>query len=239
MKGQLTQEQIESLFAFTRKKYVRWYDVQVELVDHLASSIEEEMQKDKNLSFEKALDKVYARFGIFGFAKIVQEKEASMAKTVKKAWWKELIKQLNWPNVLRSFSIAAIIYLLIQFIHPIYISWGIFIVVDLIALYSSIKLRKNQQGQYSSLGVIERNSPSKKPLLMLQYAPVNFLFGAIYIPFLTSNRMFWDYTVSLTQNQKMVFGIFIWIALLIALAAFSLTENMIKKAKEQYPGAFA
>ena len=33
----LTEAHIEELYAFTRKKYVEHYDVQTELVDHLAT----------------------------------------------------------------------------------------------------------------------------------------------------------------------------------------------------------
>jgi hypothetical protein len=42
----LNQEQIEALFRFCEKKSVRYYDLQVELVDHLAERIEEEMKAD-------------------------------------------------------------------------------------------------------------------------------------------------------------------------------------------------
>ena len=71
----LSKEQIEHLFTFTQKKFVNWYDLQVELVDHLANKIEAEMEADKALSFERALGNVYAGFGIFGFAQIVKERE--------------------------------------------------------------------------------------------------------------------------------------------------------------------
>ena len=74
----LTDQQIEALFAFTKKKYVHHYDVQVELVDHLATSIEEEMEKDTKISFEDALQRVYARFGIFGFAKEQKRKQGKV-----------------------------------------------------------------------------------------------------------------------------------------------------------------
>jgi len=40
----LTESQIEQLFTFTQKHYVDWYDVQTELVDHLANGIEEYLQ---------------------------------------------------------------------------------------------------------------------------------------------------------------------------------------------------
>ena len=52
----LSKEQIQQLFSFTEKKFVRWYDLQAELVDHLANKIEAEMAADVSLTFERALN---------------------------------------------------------------------------------------------------------------------------------------------------------------------------------------
>ena len=57
---QLSKDQIDQLFAFTKKKMVHWHDLQVEIVDHLAERIEEEMNADSKLGFDDALAKVYA-----------------------------------------------------------------------------------------------------------------------------------------------------------------------------------
>ena len=38
---ELTEEQIHELYKFTKKHYVEHYDVQTELVDHLANDIEQ------------------------------------------------------------------------------------------------------------------------------------------------------------------------------------------------------
>lgn len=36
----LSAQQIDQLYAFTRQHFVEWYDLQSELVDHLANAIE-------------------------------------------------------------------------------------------------------------------------------------------------------------------------------------------------------
>lgn len=96
----LSHEEIQKLFDFTRKKYVRYIDVQVELVDHLASSIEELRSNDPSISFESALQKVYARFPITGFNNLIQEK----AKALNAFWWRKLknyiIDFMTWPKIL-------------------------------------------------------------------------------------------------------------------------------------------
>ena len=42
---QLNHEQVQQLFSFTEKKFVRYYDLQVELVDHLAERLKKKWMK--------------------------------------------------------------------------------------------------------------------------------------------------------------------------------------------------
>ena len=52
----LTNQHIEQLYKFTRQHYVEHYDVQTELVDHLANDIEQIWVDKPQLSFEQARD---------------------------------------------------------------------------------------------------------------------------------------------------------------------------------------
>ena len=51
----ITKAEINQLFDFTQKHYVEFYDVQVELVDHLANAIEAQWSENPEISFEEAL----------------------------------------------------------------------------------------------------------------------------------------------------------------------------------------
>lgn len=75
---ELNQKQIKYLFKFVEEKGVKYYDVQHEIVDHLASSIETEMIENKNTSFEQALYRVYSKFPITGFAQYTVDLEKSL-----------------------------------------------------------------------------------------------------------------------------------------------------------------
>lgn len=94
----LTKAQIEELYAFTRKKYVEHYDVQTELVDHLATSIEEKMSTS-NINFETALQQVYAQFGIFGFSELVEKKGMEAAIKGRKLFRKSFIEYFRLEYV--------------------------------------------------------------------------------------------------------------------------------------------
>lgn len=106
----LSDTQIEYLFKFCVKKYVYYYDVQVELVDHLANSIEIEMENDKKLSFENALQKVYSGFGIMGFSTLVAEKERQSEKYNRRLFWSLFKSQFGWPQIIGFFTINVLLY---------------------------------------------------------------------------------------------------------------------------------
>ena len=65
----LTEPQIQDLYTFTRQHFVEHYDLQTELVDHLANDIETQWQNQNKLSFEvlpskaeKLLNETYPEF---------------------------------------------------------------------------------------------------------------------------------------------------------------------------------
>ncbi len=71
MSRKITKEENEKLFEFCKRHYVYHYDLQIELVDHLASAIEEQWKTDSELGFDEALKKSFGKFGISGFSKEV------------------------------------------------------------------------------------------------------------------------------------------------------------------------
>ena len=80
----LSAEQIEKLYQFTRQHYVEYYDLQTELVDHLANAIEEQWQQNPKLSFEEALQIEFKKFGVFGFMDVVEQRQSALNKKYNK-----------------------------------------------------------------------------------------------------------------------------------------------------------
>ena len=80
----LSSEQIQQLYKFTRQHYVEYYDVQTELVDHLANDIEQIWKEQPNLSFEQARDISFKKFGVFGFMDVVEAR----TNALNKKYWK-------------------------------------------------------------------------------------------------------------------------------------------------------
>jgi len=101
----LTSEQIEKLYAFTRQHYVIYYDLQTELVDHLANAIEQQWQENPKISFEDALQNEFKKFGVFGFMEVVEKRQSALNKKYNKMVWLELKTFLAFQKLLLRFQL--------------------------------------------------------------------------------------------------------------------------------------
>ena len=146
----LTKNQIEELYKFTRKHYVYYYDVQSELVDHLANDIESAWVETPNLSFEEARDKSFKKFGIFGFMDVIEAEQKQMSKRYRKIIWRFFSEWFTMPKLLTTGVIFSIIYLFLKIPYSEYILLGslfILVIYDLIFQY---KNRKKEQKKEKS-----------------------------------------------------------------------------------------
>jgi len=112
----LTPQQIERLYQFTRQHYVEWFDLQTELVDHLANAIEQQWQENPKISFEDALNIEFKKFGVFGFMDVIKEKQTALEKKYKKFVWKELIQFFSLPKIILTILFIILFYHLFQFL---------------------------------------------------------------------------------------------------------------------------
>ena len=83
----LSEKQIEQLYKFTRTHFVEHYDLQTELVDHLANGIESQQSSNPVLTFEEALKLEFKKFGVCGFNDVIQEKTKAMSKRYRELLW--------------------------------------------------------------------------------------------------------------------------------------------------------
>jgi hypothetical protein len=151
----LDRHQIQKLFDFMQSKRVRYYDLQVELVDHFASAIEDMWREEPNLPLESAISRVYDQFPITGFASVIDQQRKAMQK---EAWrwvfhtWKAFF---GWPKILSA--VALIFALRLVFYLPIPANWlyiGSFCLVmggGFWTLYFSKRRGKKSEKQFLKL----------------------------------------------------------------------------------------
>ena len=143
---ELTENQIENLYKFTRKHYVYHYDVQTELVDHLANDIEQIWKENPKISFEDAKNKAFKKFGIFGFMEVVEAKQWQMTKKYYKIILRFAKEWFQLPKILLTLIIFFGFYELQKLSNAYTIYTTIFFLVIFLQLgfifYNSRKLNQ-------------------------------------------------------------------------------------------------
>lgn len=143
---QLTAEQIQKLFAFVRTKFVSAIDLQYELVDHLASGIETQLNDTTDKSFEEALIIEYKKFPITGFSKFKEAKIKVLTKYWNKKIWSCIGTYLTLPKILMTILIFILVYQLCSYIP--------FIIISIIGFILSI-MSMRHLGKYFKLSHVE------------------------------------------------------------------------------------
>jgi hypothetical protein len=172
----LTEEQIQELYKFTRAHFVYHFDLQTELVDHLAYGIEAQWIKNPNSNFQEALNKEFKKFGIFGFQDVITERQ----KTLSKRYWKIILhfyqEYFTLPKLAMSLLLVVALFSILDYyptFYQRYILIGIFVVF---LIRSTIKLTK-----YTRKLKKKERKWMLEEMLMTQMGFFNFLIIPIHI----------------------------------------------------------
>lgn len=139
----LTKEQIQELYKFTRQHFVEHFDVQTELVDHLANDIEQIWTTQPNLSFEDARTISFKKFGVFGFMDVVAERQKALSKKYWKIIWRFAKDWFQLPKILTTGLIFILFFLLCKTKYAEYFLFGLLITLASFGLYKSFLLKNS------------------------------------------------------------------------------------------------
>lgn len=121
MPNTLTTQQIEALYSFTKQHYVDYYDLQTELVDHLANAIETQWEFNPNLDFYEALQIEFKKFGVFGFSDVVTTRKKALGKKYQKLLSRYFIHFFKLPLILITLPAIFVLYKIIQLEPLVYV----------------------------------------------------------------------------------------------------------------------
>ncbi|MEO5775963.1 MAG: hypothetical protein ABIQ27_03605 [Flavobacterium sp.] len=143
----LTIEQIRNLREFTSKHYVEFYDLQTELVDHLANGIEEKWHENPKLTFEEVLQIEFRKFGIFGFMDVVEKRQSALNKKYNKLVWQLLKTFFTIPKIIGTVSVMGIVFYLLKFFQegPEIIQWLFIGIILVFIIGMTLISRKNKK----------------------------------------------------------------------------------------------
>lgn len=139
----LTISQIDLLFTFTRQHYVEYYDLQSELVDHLANSIEEQWQEKPNHPFDEALNIEFKKFGVFGFMDVVEKRQVALGKKYNGLVWQHFKDFFGVPKIFLMLAMTLLLYTFIKLsLCKEWILVGFYILLIGFTFYEMFKNRK-------------------------------------------------------------------------------------------------
>lgn len=147
MMSQLTPAQIDSLYAFVERKNVKFYDLQIELVDHLASRIEQKWMEKPTLSFKEALANVYAEFGMFGFDEFVQRAHIAARAKHQKIWWQYFKQFWRPPQIIATFLLWGVVWIYFEKFDYQTIMWtntALLLTHAVVSMYRFFRMLHNQ-----------------------------------------------------------------------------------------------
>ena len=223
----LSQPQILELYTFVQKHYVDWYDVQTELVDHLANGIELQWQENPKLNFHEALQKEFKKFGIMGFSDVVEQKHKALDRRYRKLMWQEFKNYLRLPKIILTLFFIWLLYMLIHGIEnknivivPLMIIICGIPWIYLIRNVRSIKKRKQRTG--------------KKWLfenITLQLGGlIHVLNIGIYAPLFFNRKQAWHTSTEVLFSVSIVLFL-----LLMFIAIVVITPHLKEKLSKEYP----
>ncbi|MBN1986996.1 MAG: hypothetical protein JW761_11870 [Prolixibacteraceae bacterium] len=231
MNRTVTTEETQNLFDFCRRHFVVHYDLQAELVDHLASSMEEQWKKNPELLFDEALQKTFKKFGITGFSKIKEQKQKELSRKYNRLLWKYLLDYFRWPKVFMTLIFTLVLSTILKMTeNDLWIIAPYFGVLTVFVIYYYYKIFPKRF----------RNSEinGKKFLLLEQFKRVQYtsiLFVQIPVQFINFRNIL---NVSFLQNDIGVAVIsFLIIFLSIAMLGelFYVPEKIKEHFRQQFP----
>jgi len=223
----ITEQHIEKLYQFTRQHYVEYYDLQTELVDHMANDIEAIWKEYPHLSFEEARDKAFKKFGIFGFMEVVEAREKAMHKRYFKLLLNYAKDWFKLPQILLTLSLLLGFYTLFRTqLGGIFLG-GILLSVSLYSIVMGIKFslkRKRQKKAGKKLWLLEQIILTNALTMPIFFSPqlINFLniFDAEYLP----------------KIMALVFSLFNVLAIIyVYISTIVIPKNAKIHLKETYP----
>lgn len=154
----LTEAHIADLYVFTRKHYVEYYDLQTELVDHMANDIEAILVENPKLTFEEARDASFKKFGIFGFMEVVEERQKAMSKIYMKLLWNYAKDWFRLPQIILTSAVFVTLYTIFSFDFGGYIFIAVYLLFTAILFVKTVAINRE----------IKRKQKAKEKLWLLE-----------------------------------------------------------------------
>ena len=132
----LTEEQITYIENYIKSFDIKYYEVYMEILDHMILSVEAILEEHKEIVFEDAVLKAKNQFGQQGFKKFSKEKLESFRQSERKMYGNEIKKYVTFPKiVLTVIGYFGLVIFLGYFEKPKKIALSLILFFCVLALY--------------------------------------------------------------------------------------------------------
>jgi hypothetical protein len=139
----LTPEEIALIYDFCYDHDVLEFEIQTELVDHLATALESQLSENPETPFKETLiDYYYDNFGINGFREIVKSKRQSLRNQYNKLFLRFLGSFFRLPRIVLTLTLFLTLFSSLHFLNQrrIILLISAIILFALVLLYNSLDI---------------------------------------------------------------------------------------------------
>lgn len=112
----LTKEQISYIENYIKNFKIKYYEVYMEILDHMILSVEDILEKDKEISFEEAVVKAKVEgFGEKGFKGMMDEKLKLAQSQARKQNNKMIKEYFTFPKIALTLTMFIVHYSILSF----------------------------------------------------------------------------------------------------------------------------
>jgi hypothetical protein len=218
----LTTEQIEYVENYIISKDIKWYELQVELTDHMVTSMEGFWEKNPELTFHQVKQYAEDQFGRNGFKAIEEERTQILRKEFKRAQLKMVAEYFKFPKIFGSFLLVIVAFKISFYFENtqgyIGVLFGTLIVGCLPFYYLLYKSSKIEGKRFLEISLINYIWLSSNAIINLGFG-LSGLFKEI-----------------IKQNHFLVLPFcFLWmLGILSFITAIHLQKKTIENVKKQY-----
>ena len=220
----LTSQQIDQLYLFTRQHYVEWYDLQSELVDHIANAIEKQIEENPNRAFEEALKIEFKKFGVFGFMDVVEKRQAVLGKKYNSLVWQHFKDFFGIPKIVLTIAMTLLLFCFLKISS--FNEWILISLYFMLITFSFYEIYKSYKSQK-----IKKEKNEKRWLfeeIINQYGSFS---GAIIFPFNYFIRIF-NQSEKYLDNDIWIFSLSFFLVVVTLL--FFIIYKIIPSKATQY-----
>jgi len=182
----LTSNQIAQIKSWISKRGFTHTDVQYEIIDHVASAIEDKMEEKPELSLEEAFSEVHKSFGVFGFQTFEESIANRLNKELLYSYWSSCKEILLSSKIIIPILIFIIITLISQQLHYYFDKFILssllgFCIITLIYIFTVRRSKKHLKSYLSF-----KMASAIIPLMTISIFNLRFLYLELLNPIWTA-----------------------------------------------------